>query len=51
MKNLIIGLLTIQFLLSLSGCCCQCAKKPAGEQAQNEQNQDLELVEQNQEQQ
>jgi hypothetical protein len=51
MKNLIISLLAIQFLLSLSGCCCQCGKKPVGEQAQNQQDQDLELVEQNKEQQ
>ena len=51
MNKLIIGLVAIQLLLSVSGCCCNCAKKPAGEQVQNQQDQDLELIEQNKEQQ
>ncbi|GEM_PF-6000636 len=51
MNKLIIGLVAIQLLISLSGCCCNCAKKTAGEQVQNQQDQDLELVEQNKEQQ
>lgn len=41
--------IAIQLVISLSGCCCNCAKKPVSEQSQNQQNQDPELVEQSQE--